>query len=85
MTATLTATLAYDYGSTDYDYAKAAPRVVTVHFGETLIATLPPVRESRAGHGDDSTFFDAEDRAIVEETVAPYLARLFTVAPEVTA
>ena len=51
--------------------------VVHVFFGDELIITLDPIRESKAGHGDDSSYFYAEEEAIVAETVAPLLRRLF--------
>ena len=50
---------------------------VVVYFGDEFIANLPPVTTSRAGHGDDSTYFKSEDERIVDETVAPYLRRVF--------
>ena len=37
--------------------------VVTVRFGEVEVATMPPCRESKAGHGDDSTYFTSEEEA----------------------
>lgn len=51
------------------------PRLVTLSLGGTTIATLKPVTKSRAGHGDDSSFFESEDRRVVEETVADFLRR----------
>lgn len=58
-------------GYSDYDQ-------VTVSLGGTPVAVLPITAEpSRAGHGDDSTYFKAEERRVVEETVAPFLRRLF--------
>lgn len=51
--------------------------VVEVTLGDTSIAVLPPVRASRAGHGDDSSYFLSEERAIAEETAAPYLRTVF--------
>jgi hypothetical protein len=55
------------------------PDVVIVRMGETQIAELPITADrNRAGDGDDSTYFYAEDRRVVEETVAPFLRRLFS-------
>jgi hypothetical protein len=55
---------------------------VTVSLGGTAVAVLPlTAAPSRAGHGDDSTYFKAEERRMVEETVAPFLRRLFEAGP----
>jgi hypothetical protein len=52
-------------------------RVVAVYFGSELIVELPMIRESKASHGDDSRYYDEEEEAIVAETVAPYLRKMF--------
>ncbi len=72
----LTASLGYDFDAP----GRILPEVVIVFFGDTEIISLPPIRKSRAGHGDDSSYFQQEERAIVEETVAPLLRRLFYAA-----
>lgn len=48
-------------------------RVVAVYFGSELVTELPMIRESRAGPGDDSRYYDEEEEAIVAETVAAWL------------
>lgn len=57
-------------------HATEKPAVV-VTLGSAVVAALDPVRESNAGHGDDSSYFASEERAIAEETAAPYFTRLF--------
>ncbi len=76
---TLSAALGYDFDA-PHEQGKSLPRVVMVFFGDTEIISLPPVRESRAGHGDDSSYFAQEEQTIIEETVAPLLRRLFCAA-----
>ncbi len=73
---TLTAALGYDF-SGEYGGDEGVPRQVIVFFGNEEIITLPPIRKSHASHGDDTGFFQEEERSIVEETVAPLLRRLF--------
>jgi hypothetical protein len=73
MKVALTADLGWEFQGEGRD----GKEVVVVWFGDAEIAKLPPARKSRAGHGDDSSFFDAEEQAIVEETVAPFLRRIF--------
>lgn len=69
---------AINLGGSDYDR-------VHLYLGETQIAELPVTAEpSRAGHGDDSSFFEAEERRIIEETIAPYLQRIFAPPIETT-
>lgn len=54
------------------------PDVVIVYMGEARIAELPiTASPSRAGDGDDHEFFEDEDRRMTEETVAPFIRRLF--------
>ncbi len=53
--------------------------MVSVSLGDTLIAALVPCRVNKAGHGDDSSYFKREEQDIAEETVAPYLRKLFDV------
>lgn len=61
-------------GDLEYD-------VIEVYLGDTHIATLPITAEpSRAGHGDDSTYFASEERRILTETLAPYLQHIFNPA-----
>lgn len=56
------------------------PDVVVVYMGETAIAELPiTAAPSRAGNGDDSEFLEDEDRRMIEETVAPFLRKIFKV------
>lgn len=58
--------------------AETKEDIVVVRLGNTEIARLPITAEpSRAGHGDDSTFFESEERRIIEETIAPYLTEIF--------
>ena len=54
--------------------------VVVVRFGGVDVASMPPIRKSKAGHGDDSSYFISEEEDIVAETVAPVLQRMFTAA-----
>lgn len=59
------------------------PDVVVVTMGGTVIAELPITAEaSRAGDGDDSRFREDEDRRMAEETVAPFLRRIFSTATD---
>lgn len=72
----LTGRLTEDYTATPVPHPvwrESYPAVVEVLFGDTVIATLKPSRESNYGHGDDSSFREAEEREITEETVAAWL------------
>ena len=61
----------------NWDEDNNPTEVVGVFFGDVKIAEIPPAVTSRAGHGDDSTYFASEERRIVAETVAPVLEHIF--------
>jgi hypothetical protein len=65
---TLNAELGWDFTS-----AQDTRRVVVLYFGGAELIELEPIRESRAGHGDDSSFYESEERSIVQETVVAWL------------
>jgi hypothetical protein len=50
------------------------PRLINVWVGDLIIKTLKPVARSKAGDGDDTAYWDSEDRRVIEETVAEWLA-----------
>lgn len=52
--------------------------IIVLLLGGFEIARVPAVRKSRAGHGDDSTYFNREEEEIITETVGPLFQRLFT-------
>lgn len=45
---------------------------VLVLIGDTEIGRLAPVTTSQATHGDDSTYYESEERRVIEETVAQW-------------
>lgn len=55
--------------------------LISVFLGSVYLGDIPVVGESRAGHGDDSSYFQSEEERIVAESVAAWAkAHLFNAA-----
>lgn len=42
---------------------------ICVHLGPVLLGEIPVIGESRAGHGDDSSYFKSEKERVIAESV----------------
>lgn len=50
-------------------YRSYADDVICVHLGGVLLGEIPVVGENRAGHGDDSSYFNSEEERVITESV----------------
>lgn len=47
---------------------------VSVFLGSLHLGEIPAVSESRAGHGDDSSYFRSEEERIIAESIRDWVA-----------
>lgn len=46
---------------------------ISVYLGETFIGEIPAIAESRARHGDSSSYFESENQRIVSESIIAWV------------